>query len=83
MRASTHPDWLPASVLVAILVTATPALTATQQNPDKDAEELTANHPWIGDQAPDFYLTSTSGQSVALTDFKGGKFLVIHFAASW
>jgi cytochrome oxidase Cu insertion factor (SCO1/SenC/PrrC family) len=83
MRVSTHPSWLPASLLSAVMVMGTPAVTAAQQNPGKDADANTTNHPWIGDPAPDFRLTSTRGQPVALTDFKGGKFLVIHFAASW
>ena len=82
MKASTHPSRLPPTVLVAMLVLATPALTAPQQDPGKNTDTLTTNHPWIGELAPDFELTSTSGQSVALSDFKGLKFLVIHFAAS-
>lgn len=83
MKASKYRGWLSTSVLVAVWVMATPALTATPQDTGKDADDLTAHHPWIGQPAPDFDLPSTSGQSVALADFKGGKFLVIHFAASW
>ena len=83
MKASTPQRWLPSSVLLAILVIATPALTAAQQNTGKNADALTPNHPWIGQRAPEFQLTSTSGESVALSDFNADKFLVIHFAASW
>jgi cytochrome oxidase Cu insertion factor (SCO1/SenC/PrrC family) len=83
MKASMHPSRFTTSVLLAFLVMATPALPATQQNTGKEADALTTNHPWIGEPAPDFDLTGTSGQSVALSDFKGRNFLVIHFAASW
>jgi cytochrome oxidase Cu insertion factor (SCO1/SenC/PrrC family) len=77
MKASIHTI-LPTSVLVALLITAAPTVTAANQ----DADTLTANHPWIGEPAPEFSLTSTNGSSVALSDYKG-KFLVVHFAASW
>ena len=83
MKASIHPIRLPIFVLVAILVLAAPAFAAGQENTGKDTGTLTADHPWIGEPAPNFALTSTGGQSVALSDFKGLKFLVIHFAASW
>jgi cytochrome oxidase Cu insertion factor (SCO1/SenC/PrrC family) len=83
MKASTHPNRFLGYFLAAILVIAAPTLTATPQNDGKDGDLLTVNHPWIGEPAPDFNLKSTSGQSVALSDFKGKKFLVIHFAASW
>ncbi len=49
----------------------------------KTTDEPTANHPWIGQEAPAFELESTEGEVIALTGFKGEKFVVIHFAASW
>ena len=33
--------------------------------------------------APDIELVSTSGETVALGDYRGKKILVLHFAASW
>jgi len=39
-------------------------------------------HPMIGDQAPLFELVSTSGDTLGLEGWKG-KFLVLHFGASW
>jgi len=47
------------------------------------ADKPTANHPWIGQEAPAFELESTEGEAIALTRFRGEKFVVIHFAASW
>jgi cytochrome oxidase Cu insertion factor (SCO1/SenC/PrrC family) len=39
-------------------------------------------HPMIGDHAPPFELTSVGGQTLNLEGWKG-KFVVLHFGASW
>jgi cytochrome oxidase Cu insertion factor (SCO1/SenC/PrrC family) len=39
-------------------------------------------HPMIGDAAPAFELESTSGETHSLEGWKG-KFIVLHFGASW
>jgi len=51
-------------------------------SPGQDAK-ATANHPWIGQEAPAVELESTQGEAIALTRFRGEKFVVVHFAASW
>ena len=73
---------LPAVAFLALLVNAVPASTASHQDTGNEAEGIIKDHPWIGEPAPDFHLTSTKGESVALSDYKG-KFVVMHFAASW
>ena len=40
------------------------------------------NQPMIGKLAPDFALQTTSGDTVSSQALRG-KFVVIHFAASW
>jgi len=44
-------------------------------------EDVSA-HPMIGYQAPPFELKTTSGDTLGLEGWKG-KFVVIHFGASW
>lgn len=44
--------------------------------------DLTADHPMIGQKAPTFDLVSTKGEHVKLDDYKG-KWVVMHFGASW
>jgi cytochrome oxidase Cu insertion factor (SCO1/SenC/PrrC family) len=83
MKASTHCNKISILFLTASLLIATPALTTTQLVSGKDTDVVTASHPWIGESAPDFELPSTRGNSVKLSTFKGQKFVVIHFAASW
>jgi cytochrome oxidase Cu insertion factor (SCO1/SenC/PrrC family) len=73
---------LPTFALWTLLGIAAPALTASHQDTDNEAKGIIKDHPWIGEPAPDFRLTSTTGQSVTLSDHKG-KFVVMHFAASW
>jgi peroxiredoxin len=45
-------------------------------------QNLTGTGVEVGDEAPDFSLTSDSGQAVRLRDFQG-KFLVLNFWATW
>jgi len=53
--------------------------------PDAGAQ-ITADvssHPWIGKAAPDFFLKQTGSEGkMRLSDLKG-KYVVIHFGASW
>jgi len=76
------PRALVVSIWLAILALGAPATTVAQQ-PENTPEELTTQHPWIGQPAPDVELMSTSGETVALGDYRGKKILVLHFAASW
>lgn len=46
------------------------------------ADSPTSGHPMIGEQAPAFELESVSGEMRSLGDFRG-KYLVVHFGASW
>ena len=57
-------------------------MVTAQQTVDTP-EALTAKHHWIGQPAPDIDLVPTSDETVSLGDYRGKKFLVIHFAASW
>lgn len=41
-----------------------------------------SSHPMIGDQAPPFELAATNGDTLSLEGWKG-KFVVLHFGASW
>ena len=66
--------------LAAVAIAAPPVVAA--QQPAETPEALTAKHPWIGQPAPNIDLVRTNGETVSLGDFKGKKFLVIHFAAS-
>ena len=40
------------------------------------------DQPMIGQAAPDFRLKAVGGGPVSLSDMRG-KFLVVHFAATW
>ena len=82
MTARTLPQALVVSIPLAILALGAPATTVAQQS-ENTPEALTTQHPWIGQAAPDIELMSTSGETVALGDYKGKKILVLHFAASW
>ncbi len=48
------------------------------------AEDTTGveSHPWIGKTAPGFNLKETAGTSISLEDLRG-KYIVLHFGASW
>jgi hypothetical protein len=61
---------IPASVALAALL-AGPAATEAVPPPSM-----------VGGPAPVFRLKGLDGKSYALSDFKG-KFLVLHFGASW
>lgn len=45
-------------------------------------EAAVADHPLIGEAAPAFDLPTISGEQLSLEELKG-KFLVVHFGASW
>ncbi len=45
--------------------------------------ELIKGHPWIGKKAPPIELNTLEGTQVSLADYRGKKYVVIHFAASW
>ena len=82
MTARTLPQALVVSIPLAILALGAPTTTVAQPS-GNTPEALTTQHPWIGQPAPDIELMSTSGETVALGDYKGKKILVLHFAASW
>jgi cytochrome oxidase Cu insertion factor (SCO1/SenC/PrrC family) len=46
------------------------------------ADSPTAGHPMLGEKAPAFELESVAGEMKSLGDFRG-KYLVVHFGASW
>ncbi len=82
MTSGTLPRALGIPIGLAIVALAAPPIAVAQQ-PANTPEAVTTQHPWIGQPAPDIELMSTSGETVALGDYKGKKILVLHFAASW
>ena len=82
MTSGTLPRALAVSIGLAIVVLAAPPVAVAQQ-PENALEALTTQHPWIGQPAPDVDLVTTSGKTVSLGDYRGNKFVVLHFAASW
>ncbi len=68
--------------LATILALAAPAI-AVAQPPANTPEALTTQHLWIGQPAPGVDLVTTRGETVSLGDYRGNKFVVLHFAASW
>jgi hypothetical protein len=76
MTSRSRPLTLALGLAMAVVIASHPAA----QQPDEPA---TANHPWIGQTAPDIELVTTSGETVSLGGFRGNKFVVLHFAASW
>ena len=82
MTSGTLPRGLGMSIGLAIVVLAAPPI-AVAQPPENASEALTTEHPWIGQPAPDIDLVTTSGETVSLGDYRGNKFVVLHFAASW
>ncbi len=82
MTSGTRRRALVVSIGLATVVLAAPPMAVAQQT-ETVPEALTTQHPWIGQPAPDFELVSTSGETVALGDYRGKKILVLHFAASW
>lgn len=59
---------------IALLVSAASAAQARKGD--------VSTHPMIGDAAPPFKLESTSGDTHSLEGWKG-KYIVLHFGASW
>lgn len=47
----------------------------------QDAADV-SSHPMIGDEAPPFELETVGGGTLGLADVRG-KYVVIHFGASW
>jgi cytochrome oxidase Cu insertion factor (SCO1/SenC/PrrC family) len=47
-----------------------------------DQDSGVASHPMIGDPAPSFDLEEASGGALNLESFRG-RFVVLHFGASW
>ena len=82
MTSGTIPRALGISIGLAIVALAAPPIAVAQQ-PENASEALTTQHPWIGQPAPDLELVTTSGETVSLGDYRGNKFVVLHFAASW
>ena len=64
---------LPWTGLLAAIGIATPAAGG----------ESVADHPWIGREAPSISLPAVNGKPVDIADYRGKKYVVIHFAASW
>ena len=69
--------------LATLVVVAAASAGQNGKATESRADGLTANHPWIDEDAPTFELESTDRRAIALSGFKGDKFVVIHFAASW
>ena len=65
---------------VALLV----ITVAGMRLPTAEAQQAAdvSSHPWIGEAAPDFTLEKIGGGELKLKDLKG-KYVVIHFGASW
>lgn len=40
------------------------------------------DHPMIGETAPEFHLPTTDGDSLTMESLRG-KYVVLHFGASW
>ena len=81
MTSGTLPPALGMSIGLALVALAAPPIAVAQ--PENASEALTTQHPWIGQPAPDIDLVTTSGETVSLGDYRGNKFVVLHFAASW
>ena len=62
--------------LVVILSIGAFAHTRADDTPD------ISSHPWIGEMAPDFKLKTVAGGELSLEDLRG-RYVVIHFGASW
>ena len=60
------------TLIAAVLVTAAVAAVAQQPAPPR-------THLKVGDMAPDFTLTDTTGRPVKLSDFRGQKGVVLAF----
>ena len=66
---------------VALLVAAVAMAAAAANAQDNSAYDV-ANQPWIGTDAPTFALDAGGGVTVDLAELRG-KYVVIHFGASW
>jgi peroxiredoxin len=74
-----------------VLLALTAAAAGAQQQQQKQPQQPPAppkTHLKVGDPAPDFTLTDTSGQPVKLSDFRGKKsvvlaFYVLAFTGGW
>ena len=64
------------ALLVAAAAFVQPSAAEAQQSAD------VSSHPWIGKAAPDFVLKKVGGGELKLKDLTG-KYVVIHFGASW
>lgn len=47
-----------------------------------DAADADAEHPMLGEEAPDFSLESLDGETVTLSELRGSP-VVVHFGAGW
>lgn len=83
MKAASVKGLFWRTFLATLVVVASASAGQDAKATDSPADEPTANHPWIGQEAPAFELESTEGEAIALSRFRGEKFVVIHFAASW
>jgi cytochrome oxidase Cu insertion factor (SCO1/SenC/PrrC family) len=54
------------------------ALAGTALAADGEAQ----SQPFIGQPAPDFRLSDLEGRTLSLSELKG-RFIVLHFGASW
>jgi cytochrome oxidase Cu insertion factor (SCO1/SenC/PrrC family) len=68
------------TALVLVLLT----LTGAEVSPAVAGENVStiASHPMIGEKAPEFALEEVEGGTVGLADLRG-RYVVIHFGASW
>jgi cytochrome oxidase Cu insertion factor (SCO1/SenC/PrrC family) len=65
----------------AIFFSAALAVVAAQPAQSLEGVDV-SSHPWIGNAAPGFELARIDGVTLSLEQLKG-KYVVIHFGASW
>ena len=66
-----------ASAIVAAVLVSVSASDGAAQDPGD-----VSSHPWIDSPAPAFDLEQAGGGRLTLSDLKG-KYIVLHFGASW